>query len=417
MEQLMKQMETVKSDGGMHWEMVKLSEVCDVLGGYAFKSENFKNEGIPLLRISNIIDGEVSFKEDCVCVEDSNLSILQRFKVIKGDILLALSGATTGKFGVYKLNDFSFLNQRVGLIRAKDKTDPKYLLYYLNILKSQIEQIAQGAAQPNISTNEIGNLQIPLPPLPIQKRIAEILDAADALKRKDQELLKKYDELAQAIFIDMFGDPLKNEKGWEVKKLKEISTKIHSGNTPKGGSNVYVKEGITFFRSQNVWKNNLVYDDIAFIDNKTHLTMMKSSLNHKDILMTKTGRINTENSSLGRAALFLGNDNTANVNGHVYLIRLQNTQVHEFVLHILTTKEYRGLIRDICVGGIDKRQLNKDHIEDFPIIYPPLVTQQKFADLLSFIKKQKQRSEVSAKKSEAIFSTIIQKAFKGELVA
>ena len=143
--------------------------------------------------------------------------------------------------------------------------------------------------------------------------------------------------------------------------------------------------------------------------------MMKSSLNHKDILMTKTGRINTENSSLGRAALFLGNDNTANVNGHVYLIRLQNTQVHEFVVHILTTKEYRGLIRDICVGGIDKRQLNKDHIEDFPIIYPPLVTQQKFADLLSFIKKQKQRSEVSAKKSEAIFSTLIQKAFKGEL--
>ena len=400
----------------MSWEMVKLGDVCDVLGGYAFKSENFKNEGIPLLRISNITNGEVSFKDDCVCVEDSNLNSLQRFKVIKGDILLALSGATTGKFGVYKLEEFSFLNQRVGLIRATEKTDQKYLLYYLNILKSQIEQIAQGAAQPNISTNEISNLEISLPPLPIQKRIAEILDAADALKRKDQELLRKYDELAQAIFMDMFGDPVNNEKGWEVKKLKEISTKIHSGNTPIGGSNVYVKSGITFFRSQNVWKNNLVYDDIAFIDEKTHLSMMKSSLKHKDILMTKTGRINTENSSLGRAALFLGHDDCANVNGHVYLIRLQNDQVHEFVVHILTTKEYRGLIRDVCVGGIDKRQLNKDHIEDFPIIYPPLNTQQKFATFLKNIQTQKQNAEKSAKESEGIFNSLIQKAFNGELV-
>lgn len=69
----------------------------------------------------------------------------------------------------------------------------------------------------------IEDLQIPLPPLPIQKRIAEILDAADALKRKDQELLKKYNELAQAIFIDMFGDPVKNEKGWEEVMLKDWS--------------------------------------------------------------------------------------------------------------------------------------------------------------------------------------------------
>lgn len=400
----------------MSWETVRLGDVSDVLGGYAFKSENFKNRGIPLLRISNLVGEEVSFKEDCVCVEDSNLRSLQRFKVLKGDILLALSGATTGKFGVYKLDEAALLNQRVGLIRATERTDQRYLLYCINILKSQIERLAQGAAQPNISTNEISGLQIPLPPLSIQKRIAEILDTAYTLKRKDELVLQKYDELAQAIFIHMFGDPVKNEKAWEVKKLKEMSTKIHSGNTPKGGSNVYVKKGITFFRSQNVWKNNLVYDDIAFIDNKTHLSMMKSSLKHKDILMTKTGRINTENSSLGRAALFLGDDDSANVNGHVYLIRLQKDQVHEFVVHILTTKEYRDLIREVCVGGIDKRQLNKDHIENFPIIYPPLNTQRKFANILKAIQTQRLKAEQSAKKSEGIFNSLIQKAFNGELV-
>src|SRR5690606_6975475 len=69
---------------------------------------------------------------------------------------------------------------------------------------------------------DINNIEIPLPPLPVQQRIADVLDKADALRRKDQALLKKYDELAQAIFIDMFGDPVKNEKGWEVKRFEHF---------------------------------------------------------------------------------------------------------------------------------------------------------------------------------------------------
>ena len=87
--------------------------------------------------------------------------------------------------------------------------------------------------------------------------------------------------------------------------------------------------------------------------------------------MTKTGRINTENSSLGRAALYLGEDDAANVNGHVYFIRLKPGVNNKFILRVLVSDEYRNHIRSVCVGGIDKRQLNKDHIEDFPIICPP----------------------------------------------
>ena len=175
----------------------------------------------------------------------------------------------------------------------------------------------------------------------------------------------------KARFVEMFGDPVANNKEWEVKKLKDISVQINSGNTPKGGSENYVNEGIIFFRSQNVWKNHLEMEDIAYIDEVTHKKMYRSSLKYGDILMTKTGRINTENSSLGRAALYLGEDDKANVNGHVYFIRLKSEVNNKFVLRILTSPEYRDLIRSVCVGGIDKRQLNKEHIENFPIIYPP----------------------------------------------
>lgn len=397
---------------------VKLNQVCKILNGFAFKSEEYQSDGAPLLRISNFDNGNVIIDDRSIYVDKSFLKTKTDFIVEKGDILIALSGATTGKYGIYNYDFPSLLNQRIGLIKssASNKLSGKYFYHYLNVLKDEILRKAGGAAQPNISTKTIGELEIPLPPFPIQQKIVAILDAADTLRQNDKALLAKYDELTQALFLDMFGDPVSNPKKWEVRNLKEISTKIHSGNTPKGGSEVYVKAGITFFRSQNVWKNRLVYEDIAFIDQATHDKMMKSSLKHKDILMTKTGRINTENSSLGRAAMYLGEDDKANVNGHVYLIRLKKDIINEFVLHILTTKEYRGHIRSVCVGGIDKRQLNKDHIENFPIINPPIELQNKFTEQLAIIEQQKAITQKSLIKSEELFNSLLQKAFKGELV-
>ncbi len=187
----------------------------------------------------------------------------------------------------------------------------------------------------------------------------------------------------------MFGDPVANTMGWKVCKLGNLSLQINSGNTPKGGAQVYVGNGITFFRSQNVWKDRLEMDDIAFIDKETHMQMKRSSLKHGDILMTKTGRVNTENSSLGRAALYRGEDDDANVNGHVYFIRLKPNINNEFILKILISKEYLGYIRGVCVGGIDKRQLNKNHIEDFPIICPPEEMQKQFTDFVTQVDKSK----------------------------
>jgi type I restriction enzyme S subunit len=117
---------------------------------------------------------------------------------------------------------------------AKDETKvyPKYVFYYLFGNINLLEEGFKGAGLKHISKGYINEIQIPLPPLATQKRIAEILDAADALRRKDQELVKKYDELAQAIFIDMFGDPLKNDKGWDVKKIQDVCKQIFGGGTP-----------------------------------------------------------------------------------------------------------------------------------------------------------------------------------------
>ena len=126
------------------------------------------------------------------------------------------------------------------------------------------------------------------------------------------------------------------------------------------------------------------------------------------MLITKTGRINTENSSLGRTALFVGEDNSANINGHVYLVRLKDGMVHKYVLYILISNSYRELIRKTCVGGIDKRQLNKDHIEDFPIIFPPIELQKKYVERVELIEKQKEQVSSTIKDLETLLASRMQ---------
>ncbi|MCW6109219.1 restriction endonuclease subunit S [Clostridium sporogenes] len=311
----------------------------------------------------------------------------------------------------YIVNEKCWVNNHAHVLKAKKKLNLKFLNYYLNF--NDLSSSITGTTRGKLTKSALNNIEVLLPQLEVQNKIVNILDKAQYLIDKRKAQIEALDELVKSRFIEMFGDPINNPKDWEVKKLKDISTKILSGNTPKGGSQVYVDEGIMFFRSQNVWKNKLVLDDIAYIDKETHNKMLKSSLKNRDILMTKTGRINTENSSLGRAAMFIGEDDSANINGHVYLVRLQEGEVNEFVLFILTTNEYRDYIRSVCVGGIDKRQINKDHLEEFPIIYPPIELQNQFADFVKQVDNLKLKMESSLKELEDNFNSLMQRAFKG----
>ena len=209
----------------------------------------------------------------------------------------------------------------------------------------------------------------------------------------------------------MFGEPIANPMKWPVESLKKLSVLITNGNTPKGGSENYVEDGIIFLRSQNVWRNLIDLSDVAYIDSATHKSMKKSSVHQNDILITKTGRINTENSSLGRAALYTGADNSANINGHVYLVRLSDEAIPKFIVTLLTGEAYRKYIRKVCVGGIDKRQINLDQVEEFPIIMPPEEMQQQFAEFAYRVDKSKFEIQQSLEKLEILKKALMQKYF------
>ncbi|MCR4717890.1 MAG: restriction endonuclease subunit S, partial [Lachnospiraceae bacterium] len=283
-----------------------------------------------------------------------------------------------------------YSNEAIMSFRDKHVVEllPDYI-YYMFSGKNWEEGTNKAVMGKTLNKATLSGVKVSIHDIAKQREIVKVLDKLSFVIDNRQQELEKLDELIKARFVELFGNPVSNPMKWPVKMLKDLSVQINSGNTPKGGSENYVEEGITFFRSQNVWKDRLEMDDIAYIDAETHASMKRSSLKHGDILMTKTGRINTENSSLGRAALYDGEDDMANVNGHVYFIRLKDGVNNKFILRILVSPEYRDLIRSVCVGGIDKRQLNKEHIEDFPIICPPTEMVDDYVAFVNQVDKSK----------------------------
>ena len=159
-------------------EYKKLAEVCDFRNGFAFKSNLFTNEGCPIIRITNISENNVDMSDlKYFHMEDYPKSDLSQFAIKKGDILVAMSGATTGKIGTYKGNITAYLNQRTGKFEPKESLNNRFLYHFLQTQVSNMYKMAGGGAQPNLSSNDLkSKIVIPVPPLPVQEEIVRILD-------------------------------------------------------------------------------------------------------------------------------------------------------------------------------------------------------------------------------------------------
>lgn len=389
--------------------------------GPGVRKNQYTTKGIKLLNVANLVDGKIDLSTSHRYISDEEANgKYKHFLVNEGDLIIASSGIQVDyfdkKMGFVKKEHLPLcMNTSTIRFKVLDKktTNINYFMYFLksDMFKKQLQKLITGSAQLNFGPSHLKRIKVDMPTIQEQENAVNKLDRVQKIIDIRKKQIEELDKLIKSQFVEMFGDPISNPMKWEVKNLGELSNKIMSGNTPKGGDKVYVSSGIEFYRSQNVWKNRIEKDDIAYIDEKTHKNMSKSSLKHNDLLITKTGRINTENSSLGRTALYVGEDDKANINGHVYLVRLNNGENHEFILRILISDEYREHIRSVCVGGIDKRQLNKEHIENFPIIYPPIELQNKFAKFVKQVDKQKSEMQKSLKEIQKLQESLMNKYF------
>lgn len=183
------------------WKQLKFGDVCKVQGGFAFKSQEYQKSGIPLVRISNLVNGKVSFDSDTVYLPPNKLDLHKDFVLKRGDTLIAMSGATTGKMATFDMDSPALLNQRVGRFRmlSPDACNPRFISLLVQQITRQVLREAYGAAQPNISPSQIEQIPIPFPPVEEQNAIvAEIekqftrLEAGVAGLRRVHANLKRY---------------------------------------------------------------------------------------------------------------------------------------------------------------------------------------------------------------------------------
>jgi len=195
------------------WCWTSFGHLCGVQGGFAFKSSDYVSTGIPLIRISNLVKETVTIQQDTVCLPTSFLAKYKSFGLRKGDTLIAMSGATTGKTAVYKLDTPAILNQRVGRFKiTNDSCSPAYVNILVRLSTKQVMEDAYGAAQPNISPSQIEQMLVPLPPIAEQERIVleverrlSILDETEATVAAG---LKRAERLRQAILQHAFAGKL-----------------------------------------------------------------------------------------------------------------------------------------------------------------------------------------------------------------
>jgi type I restriction enzyme S subunit len=166
---------------GVEWK--KLGEACNFQNGFAFKSNLFKDSGLPIIRITNINGKNVDLNDLKYFEPSDYKEDLEKFKINKGDILIAMSGATTGKIGYYDVEDIAYLNQRVGKFSPKKEIlNNRFLYHFLSLNYQKIFSLSGGGAQPNLSSIQLmEKISIPIPPLSEQERIVAILDKFDAL--------------------------------------------------------------------------------------------------------------------------------------------------------------------------------------------------------------------------------------------
>jgi type I restriction enzyme S subunit len=371
------------------WEIKKLGEVCKLTNGYAFQSKQYTDDGYFVIRIGNVQDGYIDLNNPRYIKLKEEKQ--KKFILSDGDVLVSLTG-NVGRVGIIREKHLpAVLNQRVAKIAiANSKLDKNYLFYFLtsDYFISELINAGRGAAQQNISTTDIENLIIPLPPLPEQQRIVSILDecfaAIDKAKTNAEQNLKNAKELFESYLQGVFE---KKGDGWE-EQLFENCFKLKSGenltakNMTEGAYPVFGGNGIAGYHNEyNLSGSNVIIGRVgALCGNVRHIT--------ENIWLT---------------------DNAFKV------VDFNFDFDHTFLTYLLNYKDLRSYARQAAQPVISNSSL-KDVVLHFP---KSKGEQQTIVRQLDALRAETQKLEAVYQKKiadlEELRKSILQKAFAGEL--
>jgi type I restriction enzyme S subunit len=301
------------------------------------------------------------------------------------------------------------INQDLKAIKCKSQLDKKFLFYVLKSKSDYFNNISTGATVKGIKIAHITDLKIPLPPLEQQKKIVSILDAADELRQKDKALIAKYDELTQSLFLDMFGDPVKNEKAWEIKKLGNVCL---VGSSKRVFVEELVEEGIPFYRGTEVGKlgEGKAIRPTLFIT-KEHYEKLKD---HRGV--PKKGDLLMPSICPDGRIWVVDNDTPFYFkDGRVLWVEVDSKNINSIYLRYHLKGSFFANYSNIA-SGTTFAELKIVALKKMDIFYPELKLQNQFAERVKAIETQKVQAQESLKKSEELFNSLLQRAFKAEVV-
>jgi type I restriction enzyme, S subunit len=297
-----------------NWQWSKCNDVMDVRDG-THNTPKYTQSGYPLITSKNLTPDGIDFSDVSYISEEDHHDISKRSKVDRNDILFAMIGTIGNPVIVETDEEFSVKN--VALFKfAKSFIDPVFFKYLLGtpIIQRQLINETRGGTQKFVSLTVLHNMLIPYPPIEEQKRIAAILDKADRIRRKRQEAIQLTEELGRSIFLDMFGDPVKNPKGWEKVTLGSQVIDLKYGTNLKC-HDIRQDEDLPILRIPNIIGEQISWSDLKFatIPEKEKEQFL---LKKEDLLFVRS---NGNPEYIGRCALF--EDSRPNVSYASYLIR------------------------------------------------------------------------------------------------
>ena len=374
---------------------VPLGDLVDITSGFAFSSKNFSEaNGTPIIRIRDVARGYTELRFDG--------DFDKKFLAQNDDLLVSMDGE-------FRVSEWrggpALINQRVCKIEPKNgKLDRRVLRHFLPKELKEIEDKTPFVTVKHLSAKTIREIECPNIGIDEQRRIAAILDKADAIRRKRQQALALADDFLKSVFLEMFGDPATADN---YQHLGEHISFVTSGS--RGWARFYSKTGSRFIRSLDVQMNHISDEEAVYVSAPNSAEADRCRVEVGDVLLTITG------SKIGRVADVRELPVETFISQHVAIIRLKKSLLPEFVSFFISLPSLGQRQIEQVQYGQAKPGLNLTQIKEFRLPVPDMQEQQAFLRILDSTRKAISKLQLELSYSEDLFASLSQRAFRGEL--
>ena len=379
------------------WKAYRLGDLVDSKRGISYgivqPGQFLKEGGVPIIKVNNLTESKTELG-DLFRVSKEIESKYERTRLRGDEILVSLVGSLGHVFKTSEMHKGWNVVRAIGVLPIKNGINRDWIYWYLKcqIIQTLFQNLATVTVQATLNLKELREIEIPIPDEETQCRITTILSALDDKIELNRQANQTLEAIAQALFKEWFvdfnfpgatGEMQESELGpipvgWEISTLKNLTVKIGSGATPRGGSGVYLDEGTALIRSQNVYDSEFVWDGLARISDEAAEQLRNVEVKKEDVLLNITG------ASILRTCVVVPEVLPARVNQHVAIIRANSGISSRYIhLHLLQqkTKDY---LMALDAGG-SREAVTKGHIELVPILKPPLNVLARFDTVTSSI--------------------------------